>query len=900
MERRIFLTWLGLSFLASISPKAIAAIIDRTIQTPELIRETRPDQGKYHSVSNFSSTGFKPVIFYVASNGNDRWSGTKATPDKSDQDGPFATLHRARDAIRQLKLLQGGTLQQPVTVFLRGGTYFLSEPLILTPQDSGTKDFPIAYKAYPEEQPIISGGKPITNWKQQGDIWVANLPEVKTGKWYFRLLGVNHHWAIRARYPKFDPKNPRTKGWLYVKPLTPIPLKQGSFNSGVSRIHNRGDRLEWNIFAPKSGKYRVWLRYSNNMQAHGLSSMRDRTAIYTDNNSPLLLSDLPDTGSFTTFRWQLVATMDLDAGKQKIIWENIQGGGLNLDAFCFTDDPDWNPVTAISIPQGESPAEIGQPQPGKHLIIVHAETFEQAIGRDVAIFPEKHFRTHIITAPDRFPQWQNWDGVEVHIFPSRGWVNAILPVAKVNPQSSTIYVNSQQDLQPGNRFFLANAREALNNPGEWYLDKNTGDLLYRAISPDFSEREHIVAPKIERLIVLQGDRDQASYVENLHFKNLTFTDTSYNLTKSYYTPRDAAIWLSTTRQCIIDNCNFVRLGGHGIRLEHNSHENQILNNTMSQLGQGGVLLLGDTATQPFNNSIMANNIHDCGKVYKHIAGIYVTTGSGNYIAHNYIHTMPRYGISLKSLDSDRCSHNNIVEFNKIIDTNLETNDTGAIETLGRDKQASGNIIRFNFIRNVVGMGTTQTGKIISPYYTWGIYLDDYSSGTIVYGNIVVGTVLGAIMIHGGKDNLVDNNIFIEGAKNQIQLSPKDKFMSGNLVLRNIVICQQPEAKLWDSNTGWQPDILKSSDFNLYWHTGDLNLKKTERDITPKGNFQQWQAAGYDLNSLIVEPPFLTQLKQDFEQIYPEDFRLDLHLDLVKKLGIKPIPSERIGIEGFQL
>jgi parallel beta-helix repeat protein len=262
--------------------------------------------------------------------------------------------------------------------------------------------------------------------------------------------------------------------------------------------------------------------------------------------------------------------------------------------------------------------------------------------------------------------------------------------------------------------------------------------------------------------------------------------------------------------------------------------------------------------------------------------------------------MPRYGISLKSFDSDRYSHNNTVEFNEIIDTNLETNDTGAIETLGRDRQASGNIIRFNFIRNVVGMGTTKEGKILSPYNTWGIYLDDYSSNTIVYGNIVVGTVLGAIRINGGKDNLVDNNIFVDGAKNQIQLSPKEDLMTGNLIYRNIIISQQPEAKLWDSTTKWQPNILKNSDFNLYWHTGGLNIEKTKQAITPEGNFKQWQAAGFDTHSLVTEPPFLTPLKQDNNQICKEDFKLDRHSDVFKQLGLKPIPIERIGIQGFQL
>ena len=722
MERRFFLTWLGLGFLASISPLTIAAIAN---------------QNKHYPVSN-SSQNTKPILFYVACNGNNLWSGKQKTATLNQQDGPFATLERARDAIRELKRQQGGTLKQPITVFLRGGTYFLSEPLKLTSEDSGTKKFPIIYKAYPEEKPVISGGRRITNWKQQEDLWVANLPEVKTGKWYFRLLRVNNDWANRARYPNLDSQNPFADSFLYV-----------------------------NLSKP--------------------------------------------------------------------------------------------------------PKAIGQ-----------------------------HLRTNITTAPNQLPNWQNWDGAEVHIFPERGWVNAILPVSKVDPQSNTIYVNSQQDLLPGNRFFIANTRKAIDSPGEWCLEQNTGELLYYPTSPDFPDDVDVVAPQIDRLIVLQGDRQKANYVENLYFEGLTFTDTNYNLANDYYSPEDAAIWLSATRWCVIKECSFIRLGGHGVRLEYSSYENQIIYNTMTQLGQGGVVLLGNNKTQPFRNIIAANNIQNCGKVYKHVAGVYVATGSENYIAHNLIRRMPRYGISLKSFSGDRYSHNNTIEFNEIIDTNLETSDTGAIETLGRDKQASGNIIRFNFIRNAVGMGTTEQGRIVSPYYTWGIYLDDYSSGTIVYGNIVVGTVLGAVMIHGGKDNLVANNIFVRGLENQIQLSPKEKFTAGNVICRNIFIYQEPKATLWNSNENWRRDCLKNSDLNLYWHTGDLNLAKTNKDITPEGNFTQWQAAGFDLHSLITEPPLITPLKQDIDKIRQEDLRLDRHSNVFKQLGLKPIPVERIGIKGFRL
>ena len=885
MNRRIFLTWIGLGFLASISPIAIAALID---------------QNKHHLASNSLSKGLKPVRFYVAPNGNDSWSGQQKSPNSARKDGPFATLHRARDAIRELKRQQGGTLQQPITVFLRDGTYFLSEPLIFTPEDSGTPEFPVTYRAYKKEKPVISGGKPITDWKQQGNLWVANLPKVKTGKWYFRLLRVGEDWAIRARYPNFDPKNPLKGGWLYVYPNRG-PLQKGAFNSGVGYIYNIGDKLEWNIFAPAPANYRVWLRYANNMKnVNGTERMDDRSAISLGNSEPVPLRNLPDTGNWNNFRWTLAAKIDLSAGKQTLVWQNIKGGSFRLDAFCLTDDPDWSPATAISISQGGE-AQIQQPQPGKHLIVVHAETYTNSIAKDLRLFPETSLGDRIPIAPAKFPNWQSWEGAEVNAFMKWNYGNSIFPVDSVDKKNHTLlgnFTNVGYSIPFGNRFWIENVREALDSPNEWYLDSKTGELFYWPKVSDFPNDVEVVAPVMDRLMVLQGDSQKESFVKHINFQGLTFRDTDYTLADNYFIPTDAAIWLLAARKCAIKDCTFMTLGGYGVRLDQKSHENLIISNQMAQLGGGGIKLAAkNTATQPFNNLIAANEIHDCGQVYKSVAGVAVSTGSGNSIVHNRIYRMPRFGISTGSVNINNYSRNNIIEFNEVIDSNLETSDTGGIYSFtATDKELTGNIIRFNFIRNVVGMGTTATGKILSPYYTWGIYLDAHTSGVKVYGNIVVGTVRGGVFINGGKDNLVENNIFIDGANNQLQIRFWDSgFAKNNVFRRNIIVYQDRNGTLWESlkkgPKAWQPNLISECDFNLYWHTGGLDLDSTQKAITPEGNFEQWQRAGFDRNSLIIDPLFVN--------LDEGDYRLKSNSPALKQLGFEQIPIEGIGIDGFK-
>jgi hypothetical protein len=127
----------------------------------------------------------KGKVFYVSTEGNDAWSGKLAEPNSAKNDGPFATLARARDAIRSLHA--GKPLHKPVTVYVRGGVYTLSAPLVFLPEDSGAAKYPVTYAAYPGEKVVLSGGRTITGWKKAAargregrpELWTAHIPGVK-------------------------------------------------------------------------------------------------------------------------------------------------------------------------------------------------------------------------------------------------------------------------------------------------------------------------------------------------------------------------------------------------------------------------------------------------------------------------------------------------------------------------------------------------------------------------------------------------------------------------------------------------------------------------------------------------------------------------------------------------
>ena len=116
--------------------------------------------------------------FYVATDGKDAWSGTLPEPNHGGTDGPFATLARARDAVRQLPASQP---EIRVVVQIRGGVHRLAETVVFGLEDSGEGDRTITYEAYPGETPVFSSAVEIGGWKPLANP-NSSLPEAARGK----------------------------------------------------------------------------------------------------------------------------------------------------------------------------------------------------------------------------------------------------------------------------------------------------------------------------------------------------------------------------------------------------------------------------------------------------------------------------------------------------------------------------------------------------------------------------------------------------------------------------------------------------------------------------------------------------------------------------------------------
>ncbi|NOY81127.1 MAG: right-handed parallel beta-helix repeat-containing protein [Kiritimatiellaeota bacterium] len=179
--------------------------------------------------------------FFVAPNGNDAWSGRLPAPEPKRRDGPFATLTRARNAVRELRRARPA-LDRPVTVLIRGGQYVLSAPLAFTPEDSGGPASPTIFAAFPGEKPVFSGGVDLGPWEITPDgMFQTRLPAAFANERLPTQLFVNGQRRTRAR-------SPNTGYFRTDGPLNPLGDRNKARRNPETKMGFRfkpGDIREW-------------------------------------------------------------------------------------------------------------------------------------------------------------------------------------------------------------------------------------------------------------------------------------------------------------------------------------------------------------------------------------------------------------------------------------------------------------------------------------------------------------------------------------------------------------------------------------------------------------------------------------------------------------------------------
>ena len=329
---------------------------------------------------------------------------------------------------------------------------------------------------------------------------------------------------------------------------------------------------------------------------------------------------------------------------------------------------------------------------------------------------------------DRPLLWREDDDAWLHGYWNWDWADTYLKLASIEVEKRQITTDPAngargQGFKPGQRYYALNILEELDAPGEWYLDRHTGVLYFWPPEP-LADRDVYVSLLEEPLVQIEN----ASHIT---LRGLTFEFT-----------RGSAVEVSAGSNNLIAGCAFKNIGTVGVKVE-GGVANGVVGCDISETGEGGIILSGgDRQTlTPAGNYAINNCIDHFSRWVRTYRPAINLQGVGNRVAHNLIYDAPHVGILVSG-------NNHTIEFNEIHNVALETSDVGAIY-MGRDYTQRGNIIRYNYIHDL-------------PLETEvnGVYLDDCWSGTMVYGNIFYRMHRG-ILVGGGRDNTVDNNILAE-------------------------------------------------------------------------------------------------------------------------------------------
>ena len=501
--------------------------------------------------------------------------------------------------------------------------------------------------------------------------------------------------------------------------------------------------------------------------------------------------------------------------------------------------------------------------------------------------------------------WSNPAEGEVLIFARYNWYNNIVPIQSVDPATRTITLAKKASyaIRPTDRYYVQGLREELDAPGEWYLDRETSTLYFWP--PEPLDDKPVYAPSLPNIVEL----NKAAFVT---FRGFTLECCE-----------GSAFSIKESNDCLVAGCTIRNVGdySHQAVLVYQGERCGVVGNDIHHVGRDAISLTGgDRMTLTPGDHYADNNyLHHPGLDYKWGLGVYLI-GCGLRASHNLIHDCPRAAVGYRG-------NLLVIEFNRLRHLCFNSEDAAGIGTGGRDWISSrGSIVRYNFISDVLGYGR-HGGQWVSPFFAWGIYLDDNTGGVDVIGNIVTRCGRAGIHLHNARDIHVRNNIFVNNRDKQIECSgwtvksgawarhlptmikgwnsvkdqpawqqmrgmdiypedaplPSGMIMSGNVFERNIAVSWDEQSRVY--RCGNVDPGYNQWDYNLLWAKGKPVQIDGLGNYPADEQYAAWRKSGEDRHSVVADPMFVDPEHDDF-RLQPDSPAL--------KLGFKPIPVDQIG------
>lgn len=275
----------------------------------------------------------------------------------------------------------------------------------------------------------------------------------------------------------------------------------------------------------------------------------------------------------------------------------------------------------------------------------------------------------------------------------------------------------------GQWFFGLNLISEIDEPGEYYIDRERGILYF--YPPSDIEKGHAYVSVTKNIF---------------NMNNVSFLTIEGVILEGC---RETAVIMKDCNYCSVAGCSVRNAGDWAVTINGGIRDG-VKSCDIYDTGAGGIYIqAGDRNTLVPAGCYADNNyIHHTARIKRIYNPCISLYGVGNRVTHNLMAHVPHMAIYFSGND-------HLMEYNEIGDVCYESNDAGAIYA-GRDWTMRGNIIRYNYLHDISGF--EKKGCV-------GIYLDDAFSSADITGNIF-NRVTRAAMIGGGRDNSIVNNIFI--------------------------------------------------------------------------------------------------------------------------------------------
>ena len=391
------------------------------------------------------------------------------------------------------------------------------------------------------------------------------------------------------------------------------------------------------------------------------------------------------------------------------------------------------------------------------------------------------------------------------------WDESLVGVKSINRSKQEIIFSNLPGWPPGafakehsfdKRYIIWNTKEGLTKPGQWYLDRSSGEIVYYPMENESIEEIHAIAPVHFNVFRISGSTTPA---ENITLRNLHISSTNAPLMSGAFGAKlfDGAISMINTRDCKLVDLHIENVGGHCIKADGNNL--RIENCHLSHAGAGAIRLTGSDAL------VRNNHIHHIGRTFPSAIALYVGATDPNVpeewepgrsytnctIEHNEIHQVPYAAICAGG-------NNLIIRKNLIYEAMQDLYDgAGIYITFCNNAQVTHNFIRD--IKDKPGAGT-------SAYY-----LDEKSVNCLVEENLEI-NVPRASHNHIASNNRFRNNFFIMKGRGWFTME-----RSNDYTFENNVVITGDGFDIWDLK--FCPAFKNNI---LYPGKGKLGTKDLER------------------------------------------------------------------------